>query len=304
MTGMTQRRSANSEAAIGNRTRAIATMSPGEARGQNKKLKRSGSMPWWQRFGLAVILPVLFVIVWQYVASTGSFGGGMLPTFTDSVEALRVWMFGQAGDSYFAGGWLASLGASALRVFSGFSIGAVLAITLGLFSGVSQNVRGMVDPFITILRPISVTAWVPMALIIFGIGYAPAIFLTALGTFFPVYVATLAGVRYSEGSLVHAARMLGANKRQTLLRVTLPATLPSIATGMRVAAGIAWTCVVVAEMLGAKSGLGYTLILAYNQFQFDYIAAAMASIGAAGYLTDKLIEQLIQRRLRWAMTTS
>jgi NitT/TauT family transport system permease protein len=98
--------------------------------------------------------------------------------------------------------------------------------------------------------------------------------------------------------------MLGANRRQALLRVTLPATLPSIAVGMRVAAGIAWTCVVVAEMLGAKSGLGYTLILAYNQFQFDYIVAAMASIGAAGYVTDKLIEQLIQRRLRWAMRAS
>jgi ABC-type nitrate/sulfonate/bicarbonate transport system permease component len=161
----------------------------------------------------------------------------------------------------------------------------------------------MVDPTITALRPISVTAWVPMALIIFGIGYQPAIFLTALGTFFPVYVATLDGVRYSEGKLVAAARMLGANRRQTLVRVTLPATLPSIAVGMRVAAGIAWTCVVVAEMLGAKSGLGYTLILAYNQFQFDYIVAAMASIGAAGYLTDKCIALLIRRRLRWALNT-
>lgn len=276
---------------------------PSARRPKRRNLTKITSEGVGSRFILPLAIPVVIVALWQYVGSEGSLAGGLFPSFTDSVAALKVWVFGEQGESYFAGTWLSSLGASTARVAAGFAIGTLLAITLGLLGGVSRTVRRMVDPSITALRPISVTAWVPMALIIFGIGYKPAIFLTALGTFFPVYVATLAGVRYSEGKLVAAARMLGANRRQTLLRVTLPATLPSIAVGMRVAAGIAWTCVVVAEILGAKSGLGYTLILAYNQFQFDYIVAAMASIGAAGYLTDKLIQQLIQRRLRWAMTS-
>lgn len=271
---------------------------------QRMRLQRSErSERSWLGWGLPFIIPILVVLLWQFLGARGSIAGGLFPSFTESLAALKVWVLGESGDSYFAGTWLASLGASTARVAAGFALGASAAVTLGLLGGVSPTIRRMVDPTITAIRPISVTAWVPLALIIFGIGYKPAIFLTALGTFFPVYVATLAGVKYSEGKLVAAAQMLGANRRQTLLRVTLPATLPSIATGMRVAAGIAWTCVVVAEMLGAKSGLGYTLILAYNQFQFDYIVAAMASIGAAGYLTDKLIEQLIQRRLRWATTS-
>jgi ABC-type nitrate/sulfonate/bicarbonate transport system permease component len=288
------------EPAASTASTAPATSAP---RGKVKSLRAGGSEPLWGRLLLPLVVPVLVVLLWQYVGSRGLLGGGLFPSFTDSLDALKVWVFGEEGESYFAGTWLSSLLASTLRVLIGFTIGTVIAIALGLLGGVSMTVRRMVDPTVTALRPISVTAWVPMALIMFGIGYKPAIFLTALGTFFPVYVATLAGVRFSEGKLVAAARMLGANGRQTLFRVILPATLPSIATGMRVAAGIAWTCVVVAEMLGAKSGLGYTLILAYNQFQFDYIAAAMASIGAAGYVTDKVIEQLIQRRLRWAITT-
>ena len=280
-----------------------STAASGAASEPRKRTPLQRSERSWLSWGLPFVIPILVVLLWQYFGARGSIAGGLFPSFTESVAALRVWVLGESGDGYFAGTWLASLGASTARVAAGFALGASAAVTLGLLGGVSPTIRRMVDPTITAIRPISVTAWVPLALIIFGIGYKPAIFLTALGTFFPVYVATLAGVKYSEGKLVVAAQMLGANRRQTLLRVTLPATLPSIATGMRVAAGIAWTCVVVAEMLGAKSGLGYTLILAYNQFQFDYIVAAMASIGAAGYLTDKLIEQLIQRRLRWATTS-
>lgn len=264
------------------------------------KRRRVNKTHWWQKALYPIILPVLVIVVWQYVAINDVLSGGLFPSVTESLRGLQEWIFGETGDSYFSGTWVQAVLASFGRVAVGFTIGASLAIALGLFSGVSQTIRRLIDPSVNAIRPISVTAWVPIAIIIFGIGYQPAIFLTALGTFFPVYINALSGARYSEGKLVQAAQMMGANRRQCLLRVTFPATLPNIAVGMRVGAAIAWTCVVVAEMLGSKSGLGYTLILSYNQFQFDYIIAAMATIGACGYVTDKFLERFVERKLRWA----
>lgn len=269
-------------------------------RGGAKKRSRRKQMPLWQKLVFPIVIPVVVIVVWQYVGSQGLIAGGLFPSASESLESLIQWIFGERGSDYFAGTWIDAVLTSTARVAAGFAIGASLAIILGLLGGVSDSIRRIVDPSINAIRPISVTAWVPIALIIFGIGYQPAIFLTALGTFFPVYVNTLSGARYSEGKLVQAAQMMGATRWQTLRRVTLPATLPSIAVGMRVGAAIAWTCVVVAEMLGAKSGLGYTLILSYQQFEFGYIIAAMASIGLCGYITDKLLEHFVERKLRWA----
>ena len=246
-----------------------------------------------------LVLPVVIVSVWQYVGANNMLADGLFPSATDSGAALYEWIFGPSGESFFSGTWPSALLASTSRVVGGFLLGAFLAVVLGLLGGVSWTVRRLVDPMVNAIRPISVTAWVPLALIIFGIGYKPAIFLTALATFFPVYVNTLSGARYSEGQLMNAATMLGASRRQALMRVTLPATLPTIAVSLRVAAAISWTTVVVAEMLGARSGLGYTLILAYSQFRFDYVVAAMISIGACGYITDKLLEHGVERRIRW-----
>ena len=246
-----------------------------------------------------LVLPVILIGTWQYVGMHNMLANGLFPSATDSIAALYEWIFGPSGESFFSGTWPSALLASTTRVVSGFAVGATLAVVLGLLGGVSWTVRRLVDPLVNALRPISVMAWVPLALIVFGIGFKPAIFLTALATFFPVYVNTLSGARYSEGQLLNAATMLGASRRQSLMKVTLPATLPTIAVSFRVAAAISWTTVVVAEMLGAKSGLGYTLILAYSQFRFDYVVAAMISIGLCGYITDKLLEHFVERKIRW-----
>jgi ABC-type nitrate/sulfonate/bicarbonate transport system permease component len=140
---------------------------------------------------------------------------------------------------------------------------------------------------------------VPLALVLFGIGDQPAIFLTALATFLPVYVNALSGTRYVEERMIRAARMLGATRGEVIRRVVLPAALPSIAVGLRVAAAIAWTTMVIAVILGARSGLGYVLIDSYNRFRFDYVIAAMVSLGACGFLTDRAVQLAFARPLRW-----
>jgi NitT/TauT family transport system permease protein len=249
--------------------------------------------------GLAYVVgPLVFIGVWEAAGRTGVIGNGLFPPFSKTMVALADWMFG-TGDSLYSGQWLAASSASLVRILIGFSIGALAATVLGVLTGRLGWLGNLVDPTINFIRPISIVAWVPLALVVFGIGNKPAVFLTALSTFFPVYVATVSGVRYASRGLILAARMLGASERQLMRRVILPAALPSIATGVRVGLGIAWTTVIVAEMLGAKSGLGYTLYDSYQQFQTQFVTAAMISIGILGFLTDRLLILLSRPVLRW-----
>jgi NitT/TauT family transport system permease protein len=247
---------------------------------------------------LPLILPALFCVAWQIVATSPSLGHGMFPSLMQSLLALQDWVFGGRGE-VFSGTWAAATLASAGRVLAGFSLGSIVAIVVGISAGVSSTMRSMVDPGINALRSVSISAWVPLALILFGIGFKPAVFLTALCTFFPVYVNVLAGARSVDRKLIQAADMLGASRFQIVTRVVIPWTLPAMVTGLRVAAALAWTTVVIAEMLGAQSGIGYTLIYSYNQFQFDYVVAGMIAAGAVGFLTDKIIELCIERRINW-----
>jgi ABC-type nitrate/sulfonate/bicarbonate transport system permease component len=254
---------------------------------------------------LSFVLPLIVLAAWEIAARQKLIANGLFPPPSVAVAALINWIFGPgssgalAPPSPYDGTWLVHLGASSTRILCGFLVGSFIGVTFGLFAGVSVTVRRLIDPTVNAIRPISVTAWIPLTLIFFGIGTKPAIFLTALATFFPVYINSLNGARLAEGKLVRAALMLGANRKQVLMRVTVPAALPSIAIGLRVAAAISWTTVVVAEILGAKSGLGFILMDSYNQFRFDYIVAAMISLGACGYITDQLLQVAFRKPLRW-----
>ena len=251
-------------------------------------------------FALYVSGPLAVIAVWEWVGRRHLLAHGLFPPFSAVMVAWFNWVFGVGGrHTIYSGTWLGHALASTERIVLGFLVGTLIAAVVGVLVGWSDPVSKIVDPSINVIRPISVTAWIPLALIIFGIGNRPAIFLTSLATFFPVYVNTVAGVRFAEGKLTRAAKMLGASDAQLLLRVILPAALPSILTGVRVAAAIAWTTVIVAEILGAKSGLGYVLIDAYNLFQFPYVIAAMFSVGLLGFITDRLLLVFIDRQLRW-----
>ena len=134
----------------------------------------------------------------------------------------------------------------------GFGWGVALGIFLGLLIGLSRAMERVLDPTIQVMRNIPVTAWVPLSLVFFGIGNAPAVFLIGLGAFFPAAINTTHGVRQINITLYKAARMMGANERELLSRVILPAALPSILTGVRLSMGIAWVLVVVAEILAVQ----------------------------------------------------
>jgi len=249
---------------------------------------------------LAVILPVVVIVVWQMAGTNGSLFGGVLPTPDRAWQAWKVWAFGSPGLSLnpYSGTWFANLIFSAERVGKGFVAAIIVAVPVGLAIGWNRIASGMLDPTVQLLRPIPITAWLPFSIAVFGIRDLGAVFLIALGAFYPIVVNTAQGARDVERNLIRAALMMGAGRWTVLRRVVLPASLPSIFPGLRIGLGIAWTAVIVAEMVAVKSGLGYVLWDAYYVGRMDVVIADMVSIGLLGLISDRVI-LLIER---WALT--
>lgn len=187
------------------------------------------------------------------------------------------------------------------RATAGFSLAVLLGIPVGLALGWYPAAGGVVDPLLQMLRPISPIAWIPLAIIWFGIGDASAVFLIFLAAFFPIVVAAMNGVRNVPVVFRRAGRNFGLNGGQLLVRVLFPAALPQILAGLRIALGIAWLVLVAAEMIAVDSGLGYLVIDSRNSGKrYDLVVAAMLTIGLIGLVLDsgfRRIEKL--RMLRW-----
>lgn len=250
---------------------------------------------------LAVILPVSVIVLWQLAGAGGSLFGGVLPTPEGVWDAWYKWAFGQAGMGLnpYSGTWLSNVLFSTQRVAQGFAVAIVVGIPLGILIGWNRLAAGAIDPTVQILRPIPITAWLPFSIAVFGIQDMGSVFLIALGAFYPIVINASQGARDVERNLVRAALMMGAKRMTVLRRVVLPASLPSIFTGLRVGLGIGWTAVIVSEMVAVKSGLGYVLWDAYYVGRMDVVIADMASIGALGFLSDRLILMLERWVLTW-----
>jgi ABC-type nitrate/sulfonate/bicarbonate transport system permease component len=252
------------------------------------------------RWALALPVPLFVIMIWEYAGRNRLLAGGLVPPFSKAMATLANWIFGVgSGVPIYSGTWIIHVGASASRVLIGFAIGSILAIVLGVLVGWSPIIAQMFDPTINLIRPISVAAWITMAITLFGLGTLPAIFLISYATFFPVYMNTVHGVKYAENRLTHAALMLGASKWQLLWHVIIPGALPSILTGMRVALAVSWTTVIIAEVLAVKSGLGYVLIDANDLFRIDLVISAMISVGLLGFVTDRCLAIVQKRILYW-----
>jgi NitT/TauT family transport system permease protein len=250
---------------------------------------------------LGLALPALIVAIWEVLGRTGVVPQGILPAPSLVAATWWDWAFGDPGMGLnpYLGTWAETVLFSARRVFMGFAAAIIIGVPLGVMIGWNRLVAGAVDPLIQSLRPIPITAWLPFAIAVFGIRDAGAVFLIGLGAFFPIVVNTTAGARDTPKNLIRAARMMGASERQLLLRVVLPNALPSIFTGMRLGLGIAWTAVIVAEIVAVKSGLGYVLWDAYYVGRMDVVIADMVSIGIAGFLSDRVLVAAGHRVLHW-----
>jgi NitT/TauT family transport system permease protein len=172
-----------------------------------------------------------------------------------------------------------------------------VGLTLGWYPTANQ----IVNPVLQILRPISPIAWIPVAIILFGIGDTTAVFLIFLAAFFPIVVASVDGVSNVPSMFRRAARNFGLSPLQLLVKVVFPAALPQIIIGLRIALGIAWLVVVAAEMIAVDSGLGYLVIDARNSGKrYDLVVAAMLLIGVIGLVLDLCFRRLRNfKSVRW-----
>jgi ABC-type nitrate/sulfonate/bicarbonate transport system permease component len=191
---------------------------------------------------------------------------------------------------------------SLYRVFWGYFFAALLAIPLGIFMGWSHRLRVMIEPLVELIRPIPPLAWIPIAILWFGIGNKSAAFIIFLGAFFPILLNTTSGVLTLDPILIEAARTLNAKNKDIFLKVLIPGAVPSILTGMRIGLGIGWMTLVAAEFTGIKQGfgLGYMIMTARDIQRPDEILAGMLVIGLIGLFLDWCLRFMKTRLVKWS----
>ena len=239
------------------------------------------------------VIALLIAVWWGVVVATGS---AIFPT---------PWQVLTGAAELFEDGTLwEHIGASLLRVGTGFLLAVAFAVPLGLWMGWVKGAYDTLNPIFQMLRPISPIAWIPIAILWFGVGDGSPIYLIFISSVFPMIVQTTAGVHAIERRYLRAAENFGVSRYTLFSRVVIPAVLPQIIVGMRVGLGVAWLVVVAAEMIALRSGLGYLIIDSRNAGnRYDLVIAGMIIIGLIGLMLDggmRLLEGLKSVRWRYA----
>jgi NitT/TauT family transport system permease protein len=246
---------------------------------------------WWEKFFWPVAVAGLLLAIWHFsVVWTAT---KVFPSPLNVAKALAELLHKHVL-------W-ADIVDSVRRVGIGFGLAAIVGVPLGLILGWYPALNQVVNPVVQILRPISPIAWIPVAIIFFGVGEGAAVFLIFLSAFFPIVVSCVAGVSNVPAIFRRAGRNFGLSPKQILIRVVFPAALPQVLIGLRIALGVAWLVVVAAEMIAVDSGLGYLVIDSRNSGKrYDLVVAAMLVIGVIGLTLDIGFRRLEKvRSVRW-----
>lgn len=195
------------------------------------------------------------------------------------------------------------IAASLVHLGSGYLAGASTGLALAVLCARFQIVDAIADPVMELLRPIGAIAWIPIAILMFGIGRGVPVFLIFYAATFPIFVNALAGIRQVEPNLVAAARSLGAPRRMIVTHVIVPAALPLILTGARLSLGVAWAAMVAAELTGADAGLGWRIFWYQEFFAMDKVMAVILTIGMLGYALDLALRRIQAATTRWSVDT-
>lgn len=247
---------------------------------------------------LRYITPLLLVIVWQCFSCLGVIPSYKLPSPVEIVVGFKDLLLVGMPPGYHLHNHLIY---SLCRVFWGYAAAVMVAVPLGLFMGWSNKLRTIIDPIVEVLRPIPPLAWIPIAILWFGIGIRSAAFIIFLGVFFPVLLNTISGVASIDSILIEAARTLHAKTKDIFIKVLIPAAVPSIFVGMRIGVGIGWMTLVAAEFTGVKTGygLGYMIMVARDVQRPAEILAGMAVIGLVGVFVNAGFRLVEAQIVRW-----
>ncbi len=237
---------------------------------------------------------VLVWVVWQ-LGARGA-GSAFFPGPAAVVDAYREILSGGDVQGYQL--W-AHVWASLVRVVAGFAAAAVSGVTLGMLLGLRRGIYDATKSIVEPVRFIPPIAWIPLAIVLLS-GFSRYVFIIWIGAFFPVLVATMAGIQRVSPLLVDVGKAFGAGKTFIVLRVVTPGALPEIVAGMRIGLGVGWMCIVAAEMIGGENlGLGRLMMNYADLLRVDMVIVGMITIGVIGYVTNEILLLVEQRVFAW-----
>jgi sulfonate transport system permease protein len=253
--------------------------------------KKRFKLPTPPRAWLGFALPLALVILWETLSRLGLIAPHLLPP----PSALFDTTLALARD----GSLFTHIGVSSARVAAGFVIGGALGLGIGAWVALNRTAAALLDPSLQALRAVPSLAWVPLLLLWLGIDLAPKLTLIAIGTFFPMYLATVSSLKNVDRKLVEVGVQLGFSKTLLLQKIYLPASLPGIMTGLRAALGLGWMFLVAAELIAATSGLGYLLTDGRETGRADLVLVAIIALAVLGKISDAALVALERKVLHW-----
>ena len=240
---------------------------------------------------ISLILPVSVIVVWAILTTfTGLIPSYFLPSPSEVLKSFETLLMN--------GQLVSDTTLTLMRVVLGLAVSAVIGIPLGILMGWSKTVKDLSSLLVGILRPIPPIAWIPFAILWFGVGLQSAIFIIFVGSVFPILINTMDGVKRVDKVLLESAYTLGASPSQALRKVVIPASLPSIITGLKVGVGVGLMCTVAAEMIGSNSGLGYLIFTSTSMLDTGSAIVGMLIIGIIGLSADYLFSR-VEREVSW-----
>lgn len=269
----------------------------------------------FRKICMGLIVPILFILVWMF-ASNKIDNPIIIPHISSVLKN-----FAHAMDNFIGLGSIPkNIVVSLVRVLSGYIVGVLIALPLGVLMGYKKRINELFSNFINVFRPVPPIAWVPLVLAWFGVTSVSTMFgisggslqaylnnfkfsmmfIIALGTFFPIVTNTTFAVSSVPKTLVESAKVLGAKEKHIFFKILIPAAAPTIINGLRTGLGIAWACLIAAEMLpGSLSGVGYLITHAYELGRTDLVVTGMICIGAIGALLDGIFRLIEHKYFSW-----
>ena len=256
---------------------------------------RSGRNWNWQRLLNEIVPYLVCIVIWQALSALNLWPRVLFPSPLDVLKAFAA--------DLRSGILLVNLGASLWRLLIGFIVGAAVAVPLGYLMGLSRRSRNFFDPLVNLLQAIPGLAWIPFAILWFGLGQGAVTFIIVMSVFFPVLHNLLTGIRLVQPVFIEVSQTLGARRLQIILHVICPATLPNLMTGIRLGIAFGFRALVGGEMIASTNGIGYAIFNAQQYFQSARIVVGMLSLGLTWLAIDRAILRPIEQRttIRWGM---
>jgi NitT/TauT family transport system permease protein len=232
-----------------------------------------------------------FFLIWEAICRFGLVD----PLFLSPPSTVLI----TTGKLIKSGELITHISASLYRAFLGFFLAAAIAIPHGILIAWFRVIEDITNPIVELFRPIPAAALIPVAILWLGIGNASKIVIIAFACYFPIILNTISGVRHVDVTLLKVAKLFGANRLQTLTKIVLPSAFPFIMTGLRISMAVALILLIITEMIGARSGLGFMIIDAEYTFKTERMFAGIFTIGFIGFTMNEVMVRIEKRATRW-----